>query len=122
MIAAFHWNPNEARSPIVALLTVYALPIIPASVVASFMVWRGNIDSSLPGAHVEWRFSLRSLLLTMTAVCVFAGLGQYVVRMAVPDFPIVFGTYAFVSVALSGVIVWRFKRNRRAERNRRTLR
>jgi hypothetical protein len=114
LIAAFHWSPTAARSPIIALLTMYALPVIPASVIASFAILRGNgnIVSARPVAQTTWQFSLKSLLLTMTAVCVFAALGQYVVRMAMPDFPIVFGTFAFVSIALSAVILWRFKRNR----------
>jgi hypothetical protein len=113
MIAVFHWGPPEAEAPITALLYVYALAMIPASVVAAHQILRGNVVA-VPASQKKWQFSLRSLLVTMTGVCVFAALGQYLARMAIPDFPIVFGTFAFVSSALSAVILRRFFRSRRA--------
>jgi hypothetical protein len=114
LIAGFHWSPPEARAPIITLLTLYALPLIPAALVAGYLILRGTVVTIPLASRTAWQYSLRTLLLTMTAVCIFTAVGQYFARMAIPDFPIVFSTFAMATIALSAAIVWRFVVNRRS--------
>ena len=75
LIVIFSWGPNEAVWPICSLLTVYSVVAIPALVFAY-----AHIAKSSESPKQAWQFSLKSLLILTTVICVVLALGPIVLR------------------------------------------
>jgi hypothetical protein len=106
VIATFRMGPDDAAIPIASLLVVYGVLITPLAIVAARRIGAWQIDpASQPAA--PWRYSLKALLLLMTAVCIATAIVSFVLKFSL-DFPIVFASYGLVTVRLACFIAWRF--------------
>ena len=108
MIAIFHWGPDQARDPILAIGAVYILLAIPIAwqSLQHILQWRINAESS---EGYAWRFSLKSLLIFTTAAYILLLPARWIVKeLPFTNFSIGFGLYAGVAVVLAGVALWRF--------------
>jgi hypothetical protein len=112
-IAIFHLSPEEARLPILSILTIYVLVVLHSAAISGVQILqRPNHVSFCPRS--AWRYSMKSLLGMMTAVAVLTALATAAFQ-SVPDFPIVFGAYSFATTSLACIVVWRFSVQRRVK-------
>lgn len=107
LIAINSWGPEESRLPIGVIIVVYALLVVP-------LAWGAFRQIRQPRAEPrdmpprDWQFSLRSLLILMTAVCVVIAVAQFFVRNVPRDESFLFGSYALLCIVLSTGVAWRF--------------
>jgi hypothetical protein len=110
LIAANSWGPSEAARPITTIIVAYTVVSAPCAIVALKQIHR---TPDVKYHRKPWQFSLKSMLMATTAVCVLIGMGQLMVAY-LPDYPwrifdsywFGFGGFAFLSLALSAW-VWR---------------
>lgn len=115
LVAVFHWGPDAARRPILAIGAIYLLLAIPIAwgSLQQILQWQVDAESS---EGYGWRFSLKSLLILTTAACVLLLPLRWIVKeLPHADFSVGFGLYAVAATALPGVALWRFVSRRRAE-------
>ena len=95
LIAAFGWGPNSAKVPITSLIAIYALIAVPWAV---FSLRRILAWTSAPLPQFVWQFSLKSLIVAMTALCLLLVLlrGAMMLRGEMLGF-------ALFSIAMFGV-------------------
>jgi hypothetical protein len=115
LIAANHWGPREADDPLTSMLVVYAVLTIPIAISALQRIHQ--IPNDLPPRRrFKWQFSLKSVLILMTAVCMLITAVQLLVCY-LPDYSWAwlfnsywpgFGGYAFAMLLLSAVVCRRF--------------
>jgi hypothetical protein len=120
LIAANHWGPQEARWPITAILILYVAISIPIAVFALQRIRR--LPSEVPpGQRFKWQFSLKAVLILMTAVCMLITAGKLMMQY-LPEYPSGlllnsywpgFGGFAFVTLLLSAVVFRHFLALRR---------
>jgi hypothetical protein len=113
LIVVNRWGPSAAQQPICALAAIYAIAVTPLAGLALRAIVRWQ-TLTLPMQERVWQFSLKTLLVWMTAVCIAAAVGEYYFRI-VADSPVGsyrdgwgFVLFALVAMALSAVILWRF--------------
>ena len=106
LIAGFQWGPRDAATPILAILIVYACVSIPAALLAirDLLPWQPAPEVRRP---IPLQFSLRSLLLVTTALCVLITLFRFIFGSASEE-PIIFGTFVVVTICLVGVTLFLF--------------
>jgi hypothetical protein len=111
VIAAYEMMPHEAQIPIATMLVIYGFSIAPSAIAASLQiqVWDVPVASR---STVTWRYSLKSLLILTTFVCVVTAILSLALKSAV-GFPIVFASYALVAIGLAFLVAWRFASDRR---------
>lgn len=111
-IALFRLNPAQAKEPIPVMLGIYLLLCVPVwiFVFVQFRQWPDQVSVS---RKYNWQFSLKSLLVTMTAVAMTTGLLASAARRFY-DFQIVFSGFGILCLLLSGMVAWRFYAHRRS--------
>lgn len=104
LIALFRWDPGEAQTPIMVILSIFGLLAIPAAAMSlrSILLWH-NLDNSR--RPFVWRYSLRSLLVTTTALCVLLALGRLVVVFVGLQERLVFGLFSLATLTLVGTVL-----------------
>jgi hypothetical protein len=116
LIAVGDWSPGEAQQPITILLGAYFLMVMPLAVVSRFAILRWQ-PVELGKRDHRWRYSMKMLLILMTAVCVVATVGRFVARNFIFGQLVgegyAFMTFALAAALLSGAILWRFLARRR---------
>src|SRR4051812_25104137 len=110
-IAIFHLSPEEARGPVIIILTIYLLAFVPAALVAMSQILQSPIHPRV-ASDAAWRYSMKSLLGLMTVAAVLITLTTAAAK-SLPDFPIVFGAFGSTAIVLAGVVAWRFFIQRR---------
>lgn len=118
LIAVYEWGPREAQRPIPWLLVAYLVSATPLAVLALRSILRWHV-MILPNERRAWQFSMKALLVWMTAVCLLAA----VVHLFVQRFgrsgsglgseKLLFLIFAAATVALSGTVLWRYLAKRR---------
>jgi hypothetical protein len=112
LIAVFHLGPGDARRPILTIFATYILFAIPVALVSLRQIAGWPAGLALRGRYLL-RFSLKSLLILMTAACVLLLPLQVVVsKLPFIDFSTGFGLFAAVTAALACVVLWRFNSGR----------
>jgi hypothetical protein len=106
MIAVFEFGPPEAQTPVVAVLSVYLLFLLPLAGFTLIKIRRWKSTSADLAA--PWQFSLKTLLIGMTGVCLFAASAKLLADAMYLGDHTIFGGYAIVVFALSAAVVWRF--------------
>jgi len=107
LIAVNSWGPEESRLPIGAIIIVYAILAVPLAIVAFLRIRRPPGESTGSPPRV-WQFSLRSMLVLMTVVCVLIVVAQFFIRNVSRDESYLFGSYALAWFVLSAIVAWRF--------------
>jgi hypothetical protein len=105
-IALFNWSPGEAEGPVIVIMSLYTVIFFPVTAITLRPGIKWDAKSASPAPPV-WQFSLKSLLLSMTAICLLIVAAQQV-STALRDDDIIFNGFALVTVALCGLVVWRF--------------
>lgn len=101
LIAVFDWRPGEAHAPIATILAIYALLAAPLALVALRHILHGRV----PPRPIVLRYSLKSLLYVMTALCVLLVLIRAIVQSQDEE-AVIFGLFALVALSLAGVAGW----------------
>jgi hypothetical protein len=109
-IAVFNWNPNDAEKPTIVIMTLYLFVFLPVSVVALRQEF--NVHADADGAVPRLQFSMKSLLIAVTAICLVIAVVRFLLGSLRAD-DLIFQTYAFVVVTLSAAVIWRFAAYRR---------
>lgn len=120
MIALGDLSPVEAARPITVLLGVYCLTGLPLAAASLVEIVRWMpITPAQPG--LAWQFSMRTLLIWMTAASVLAAAGTYVFRgftiVGVGYDGYIFLTFAAAAALFSAAILWRFLAMRRSSKS-----
>jgi hypothetical protein len=106
MIAVFELQPPEAQTPVVAVLFGYLLFMLPLAGFTLIKIYR--CESTTFNLAPSWQFSLKTLLIVMTGVCLVAASANLLADAMYLGDRTVFGGYAMVAFALSAAVVWRF--------------
>jgi hypothetical protein len=104
-------GPHEAAHPVAIILALYILAAIPLALLALRSIRRWQL-TQIPGEPTVWQYSMRSMLVWMTAVCMLVGAGQFVVRWLMENHQrldgFIFLGFALTAILLSSVVLWRF--------------
>lgn len=109
LIAVFDMPPDTARLPVLVLFSVYVLAqaIGAAPTIVQLLRWQ-QLAGTQP---VPFRFSLKTLLIAMTAICLLVVLGRMLFSkfglLGPPAETYIFGGFALVAVLGSGFVVLR---------------
>jgi hypothetical protein len=116
LIAANHWGPREADGPLTSMLVIYGVLAVPLAMGALPRI--RQMPDELPSRRrFKWQFSLKSVLMLMTAVCVLITVVQLLVRY-LPDYSWAwlfnsywpgFGGFGFATLLLSAVVYRRYR-------------
>jgi hypothetical protein len=113
-IAMFRWGPDEAEDPILAILFLYAFVAIPAALIVFPQLLNWSILPR-PGATFPWQFSLKSLLLITTSVCVVVTALRFVFATSTLADYLVFSLFVVVTMSLVAYCVFIFVAGRRSQ-------
>ena len=106
VIAVFNLGPGLAQNPVVALMSIYLLFALPAAVVPFRIIRRWDVQSSV--SRPTWQFSVKTLLLIMTGVCLLAAIGRLLIAASMDDEMLVFGGFTLGIIALCALLIGRF--------------
>jgi hypothetical protein len=106
MIAVFNLSPGQAHAPVVALLSTYLLFALPAAVVPFRLIRRWEPPTAAQPPC--WQFSVKTLLLVTTAICIFIALCRFLIAVSVDDEIVFFGGFTLCVIALCSVLIWLF--------------
>jgi hypothetical protein len=106
VIAAFHLGPEKAHGPILVIFTTYSLSLLPASLFVLAHIWNWP-EVKTRSIGDPWRYSLKSLLVVMTAVAIVSAVCASIFKSNLPDY-FVFGGFASGAMVLIALVVWRF--------------
>lgn len=101
-IAVFDWGPRSAQDPIARILQVYGLVTVPLAAGAFLRIETRGWHPQ--GTARDWRYSLRSMLLLMTALCVVFVLIRIVVLSATGA-SFGFGLFSLVAIGFSALVL-----------------
>jgi len=103
-IAVFNLGPAESYSLVVSTLTAYALLMLPAAVasIRQIVRWETLVWGISPPL---FQFSLKSLLMLMTLICVLIAAVKILLTAIGRDESIFFGGFTLVVFVLCGVAV-----------------
>ena len=104
IIWAFTLGPVEAGQPMKVLTVLYAAVMLPASIFAYFQIAKGP-RPIIRRRHV-WQFSMKSLLIFVTVICVLLTIGRYLLPDAHGNHRDLTGFFAFSAVVFLA-ITWR---------------
>ena len=107
LIAYYSWGPEPSRRPINSIIVAYTALIAPVAIGTFYRIRRFPAQSYARQPYA-WRYSLKSMLVVMTAVCVLIAATQTLMRLVPRGESLIFGGYALVCVTLSAIVVWRF--------------
>jgi hypothetical protein len=110
-IAAFEMMPDDAQTPIASMLVLYGMLITPVAVAAALRIRDWKVDAT-SRSSAFWRYSLKSLLILMTAVCVVATVLSLAFKSTL-GFPLAFASFGLVAIGLACVVAARFVSDRR---------
>ena len=113
LIALFQWGPNQAEDPILVILFIYALLSIPTAlfVFPKILHWSTSPQSRTP---LPWRYSLKSLLLVTTALCVAVPALRFLIVNVRRNDYVIFSIFVLVTMSLAGVAFFTFVAGRRS--------
>jgi hypothetical protein len=112
LIVLFKWGPAEAATPILAILSIYALVSLPVAllVLPELLRWQ---PSPTTGGPFSWQFSLRSLLAVTTALCVVITIIRLLFAIPSRGEPLFFGGFVAVTLILTAILLLVFLADRR---------
>jgi hypothetical protein len=119
LIVVFHWGPGEAEEPILAILFIYAF----LSILTALFVFPEILQwSALPptGPPLRWRYSLRSLLMVTTALCIAAPALRFLFVNVRRSDTIIFSLFVLVTMTLAGIALCAFVAGRRGDQRQGT--
>lgn len=111
LIALRKLMPPEAQAPVSTLLVFYGLIIAPVAIVAIWHIQEWPARESTAPAQ-PWQYSLKSLLALMTAACIVTAILSFAIKTRL-DFPLVFSSFALITLLLAALIVRRIVAERR---------
>ena len=107
LIAAFRWGPGPTRTPALVILTTYVILIAPLAIISWRQIWRwGTMANERPATAFQFR--LKTLLIVMTATCIVIAAAKFLADYAGPRELLGFGSFTFIVLVLSGLVVWRY--------------
>lgn len=109
LIAVNHWGPDSAQEPIMMMLAGYTILSLPLAAVSLHRVSRLSRRDAVNNERPWWQFSLRSMLVTVTTVCVSIAVARLLFRYVPRADSIAFGDYAIAYAALSAYVGWRYR-------------
>ena len=114
LIAVFRWGPGDAEDPILAILFIYTFLSIPTalSVFPEILQWSSSPPKWSPP---RWRYSLRSLLLVTTALCIVVPALRFLFLNARRNDTIIFSLFVLVTMTLAGIALSAFVADRRGD-------
>lgn len=109
-IASFHLSKDEAYWPVLVIFTLYLLLLLPAYffVLVHIRHWP---EFEMRSAGDRWRYSLKSLLVVMTAVAIASALCASIIQSELSDY-VVFAAFGSTATVLLGLVAWRFYMHR----------
>jgi hypothetical protein len=107
LIAINRWGPVESWLSIGVIIVAYAVLSAPLAFVSIRQIRRPQAESAI-GQHRAWQFSLRTMLILVTSVCVSIAVARFFFQNVSPGEHVMFGSYALVCSLLSAGIAWRF--------------
>jgi hypothetical protein len=111
LIAVFRWGPDDAEVPILAILFIYTLLSVPVALTLFPEILRWSVSATSQNAF--WQYSLKSLLVLTTALCVTVPIIRaLLIHIGAAD-SFIFSTFVMVTLALIGLSVWMFQAGRR---------
>jgi hypothetical protein len=112
LIAALRWGPGEAEGPILGIFFIYAFLSIPTALMVfpEIRQWSTSPQSWL---HWPWRYSLKSLLLVTTALCVAVPALRFLFGNVRRNDTIIFSLFVLVTMSLVGFLLFVFVAGRR---------
>jgi hypothetical protein len=114
-IAGFRWSQGEAQVPITTILFFYALYSLPAAIVIAPEIFRWFL-APYASAALPLQFSLKSLLLLTTALCIVLPLFGFVFRNSTRGDYLVFGLFTLVTIGLVALAMTIFITDRQRRR------
>ena len=114
LIAVFDWGPGDAEEPILAILFIYAFLSIPTAlfVFREILQWSASPPTWSP---LRWRYSLRSLLMVTTALCIAAPALRFLFVNVRRNDTIIFSLFVLVTMTLAGIALCAFVAGRRGD-------
>ncbi len=114
LIAVFRWGPGDAQEPILAILFIYAFLSIPTAlfVFPEILQWSASPSTWSP---LRWRYSLKSLLIVTTALCIAAPALRFLFVNVRRNDTIVFSLFVLVTMTLAGIALCAFVAGRRGD-------
>jgi hypothetical protein len=113
-IAMFQLGPHEAQQPVTLMLACYLFLFWPAALYSLFLLIRWNTPTS---PHPRWmQFSLKTLLIAMTAMCVSIVIARQYLGSFGPSEGVFFAVFGFGVVLVCALIFWRHHAVRSAAR------
>lgn len=106
LIAAFHLGPTEARTPAIVVLVTYLVLIGPIAFMSFLRLLRWRTVANRANRPVV-RFSLKTLLIAMTATCLVIAAGKLLFEVMPADETYLFGGFTLFVFVLSGGVVWK---------------
>jgi hypothetical protein len=111
LIVVFRWGPNEAEHPILAILFVYAFLSIPTAlfVFPEILQW----STWPPRSPFSWRYSLRTLLVITTVLCVAVPALRFLFINVRRNDAIIFSLFVLLTMSMVGFSLFMFVAGRR---------
>jgi Arc/MetJ-type ribon-helix-helix transcriptional regulator len=115
LIAAFRWGTGDAQVPITTILFFYALYSIPAAIVIVPEILRWLVAPHA-GAALPRQFSLKSLLVLTTGLCIALSVFGFVFRNSGNRDYLMFALFTLVTIGLVALAVTIFITDRHRQR------
>jgi hypothetical protein len=109
LIVTFDLGPGRAQWPISALICICVTLSAPLAAAAL----RAIIQTPPRQSPMVWQYSLKSLLIAMTALCVLLAVVRGLIAIAGRGEDVLFAIFFILIVAAAGLSVWYFFRSRR---------
>jgi hypothetical protein len=106
LIAVFDFSPEEAYTPTIAVLITYLALFWPIAFMAFLRIRRWR-TTAIGFNRPVVRFSMKTLLIVMTATCIVIAGGKLLFDSLPPDEAYLFGGFTFTVLVLSSLVVWR---------------
>jgi hypothetical protein len=111
LIAVFRWGPNEAEDPILVIFFIYAFVSIPIALIVFPVIFQWS-TMLLSWPPFPWQYSLKSLLLVTSALCVVIAALRFLLIHITGNDGIIFSAYVLVTMGLVGILLLMFAAGR----------
>jgi hypothetical protein len=112
LIAVFRWGPGDAEGPILVILFIYTFVAVPTALIVFPELLRWSVSAASHNA-VFWQYSLKSLLVLTTALCIAVPILRLLIANIRRADSVIFLTFVIVTMALIGLSLWMFRAGRR---------
>jgi hypothetical protein len=106
LIAVFELGPTEARTPAIVVLISYLILIWPIAFMSFLRIVRWRTVANRANRPIV-QFSLKTLLIVMTATCLLIAAGKLLFDTMPADETYMFGGFTLLVFVLSGGVVWK---------------